>query len=91
MSEDTTNLEWNQAERLSLEPIAQVGAQQVLALALEAEITIYSDQYGAGKTSTGHRTVVRAMGIIVPGRSRPVPGPWSRRRRRAFPRRRLPG
>ena len=41
MSEDTQNLEWNQAEMLSLEQVAQVGARQMLALAVHAEIQSY--------------------------------------------------
>ena len=59
MSEDTPNLELNQAEMLSLEQVAQVGARQMLALAVHAEIQSYLASFAGLHTSDGHQTVVR--------------------------------
>lgn len=59
MSQDTQNLELHQAEMLSLEQVAQVGARQMLALAVHAEIQSYLASFAGLKTSDGHQAVVR--------------------------------
>ena len=67
MSEDTQNLELNQAEMLSLEQVACVDAHQMLALALEAEIQSYLASFTGLHTPDGHQAVVR-NGYHPPGR-----------------------
>ena len=67
MLQDTQNLELNQVEMLSLEQVAQVGARQMLALAVHAEIQSYLASFAGLHTSDGHQAVVR-NGYHPPGR-----------------------
>ena len=59
MQEDTKNQYVNQAEALSIEEIARVGAHQMLKQALEAEIQAYLSFYGDVQTVDGRPGVVR--------------------------------
>ena len=59
MLKDTQNLEMNQAEMLSLEQVARSGAQQMLSLALKAEIQNYLASFAGLKTPDGNQAVVR--------------------------------
>jgi transposase-like protein len=59
MSQDTQKLEVNQTEMLSLEQVAQVGARQMLALAVQAEIQSYLASFADLQTPDGHQAVVR--------------------------------
>lgn len=59
MSQHTQNLDLNQAEMMSFEQVAQTGARQMLAMALEAEIRDYLAQFADLTTADGHLAVVR--------------------------------
>ena len=59
MQKDTKNQYVNQAEALSIEEIARVGANQMLKQALEAEIQAYLSLYGDVQTADGRPGVVR--------------------------------
>jgi transposase-like protein len=59
LKEDTNNNHIVQLEPLSLEQIVKIGAQRMLASAIESEITAYMSQYSGLLTDDGRQAVVR--------------------------------
>ena len=59
MREDTKNNQIIQLEPLSLEQIAKIGAQRMLAAAIESEMKAYLSQYTDLLTADGRHAVVR--------------------------------
>jgi len=59
MKEDTKNINIIQLEALSLEQIAKIGAQRMLAAAIESEMRAYMSQYTGLLTNDGRNAVVR--------------------------------
>ena len=59
MSESNRTREEIQLEALNIEQIAKIGAQQMLATALEAEVQHYLDRYADMRTTDRKQAVAR--------------------------------